>query len=129
MGYTSPMCGRYALEAPRSQLSQRFGLDECVAVTARYNIAPGTDIPVVRQSPNGQRVLHLLHWGLLPHWAKDPAIATQLINARGESVAEKPSFRDAFRQRRCLIPASGFYEWTNAPAAQELGSSRLATSR
>lgn len=114
LGYTSPMCGRYALEAPRSQLSQRFGLDECAEFAVRYNIAPGTDIPVVRQSLNGQRVLHLLHWGLLPHWAKDPAIAARLINARGESVAEKPSFRDAFRQRRCLIPASGFYEWKSA---------------
>ena len=119
MGYTAPMCGRYALEAPCSHLSQRFGLDECVDFAVRYNIAPGTDIPVVRQSPNGQRVLHLLRWGLLPHWAKDPAIAARLINARGESVAEKPSFRDAFRQRRCLIPASGFYEWKNATTAPQ----------
>jgi putative SOS response-associated peptidase YedK len=138
MGYTSPMCGRYALEAPRSQLSQRFGLDECAGLPVRYNIAPGTDIPVIRQSPNGKRVLHLLHWGLLPHWerpghryplinargesvaeTKDPAIAARLINARGESVAEKPSFRDAFRHRRCLIPASGFYEWKSAATAQE----------
>ena len=105
------MCGRYALEAPSSRLSWRFGLDECAAVVARYNIAPATDIPVIRQSPAGQRVLHLLRWGLLPHWAKDPAIASRLINARGESLAEKPAFHDAFQRRRCLIPASGFYEW------------------
>jgi putative SOS response-associated peptidase YedK len=118
LDYTLPMCGRYALEAPCSQLSRRFGLaqPEAVDFPPRYNIAPGTDIPVIRQSPNGQRVVHLLRWGLLPHWAKDPAHGARLINARGESVAEKPSFRDAFRRRRCLIPASGFYEWQAAGA-------------
>lgn len=113
------MCGRYALEAPCSQLCRRFGLaeTESVDLPPRYNIAPGTDIAVVRQSPDGQRVLHLLRWGLLPHWAKDPRHGARLINARGESVAAKPSFRDAFRRRRCLIPASGFYEWQAASAA------------
>lgn len=110
------MCGRYALDAPRSQLCRRFGLDECVELVARYNITPATDIPVVRQSPAGQRVVHLLRWGLVPHWAKDDSIGARLINARGESLAEKPAFRDAFRRRRCLIPASGFYEWRAAPA-------------
>jgi putative SOS response-associated peptidase YedK len=105
------MCGRFALKNPPSELITRFGLDECADFGPRYNIPPGTDIPVIRQSPEGKRVLHLLRWGLVPHWSKDLAIGTKLNNARGESVAEKPSFRDAFKRRRCLIPASGFYEW------------------
>lgn len=105
------MCGRYSLSAPPAQLVEHFGLDECPDFAPRYNIPPGTDIPVIRQSPEGRRVLHLLRWGLVPHWAKDASIGAKLNNARGESVAGKPSFRDAFRRRRCLIPASGFYEW------------------
>ena len=105
------MCGRFALKSPPAKLVERFGLDECVDFVPRYNIPPGTDIPVIRQSPVGKRVLHLLRWGLVPRWAKDPGIGNKLSNARGESVAEKPSFRDAFRRRRCLIPADGFYEW------------------
>ncbi len=108
------MCGRYALDAPRSQLCRRFSLDQCVELAPRYNIAPGSEIPVIRQSPAGLRVLHLLRWGLLPQWAKDQSLGTTLINARGESLAAKPAFRDAFRRRRCLIPASGFYEWRAA---------------
>ena len=105
------MCGRFALKAPPAEIITQFGLDECADFPIRYNIPPGTDIPVIRQSPDGKRVLHLLRWGLVPHWAKDPSIGAKLNNARGESVAEKPSFRSAFRQRRCLIPASGFFEW------------------
>ena len=105
------MCGRYALKTPASELVTRFGLDEVVDVAPRYNISPGTDIPTIRYSPEGKRVMHLLRWGLVPYWAKDPGIGAKLINARGETVAEKPSFRDAFKRRRCLVPADGFYEW------------------
>ncbi len=105
------MCGRFALAAPKAELITLFGLDDCVDFPVRYNIPPGTEIPVIRQSPEGKRVLHLLRWGLVPHWAKEPSIGAKLNNARGESVAEKPSFRDAFKRRRCLIPADGFYEW------------------
>lgn len=105
------MCGRFALRVSPAELITRFGLDECAGFTPSYNIPPGTDIPVIRQSPEGMRVLHLLRWGLVPHWSKDPAIGAKLNNARGESVAEKPSFRDAFKRRRCLIPANGFFEW------------------
>jgi putative SOS response-associated peptidase YedK len=105
------MCGRFALKAPPAELVQRFGLDECADLKARYNIPPGTDIAAIRLSPKGKRVLHLLRWGLVPHWAKDPSIGNKLNNARGESVAVKPSFRDAFKRRRCLIPANGYYEW------------------
>lgn len=105
------MCGRFALKTPSSQLASHFKLDEAVEVAPRYNIAPGTDIPTIRHSPEGKRVMHLLRWGLVPHWAKDPSIGNKLSNARGETVAEKPSFRDAFKRRRCLVPADGFYEW------------------
>lgn len=105
------MCGRYALNSTPAELVTRFGLDECADFGPRYNIPPGTDIPVIRQSPEGKRVLHLLRWGLVPHWAKDPSIGAKLNNARAESVTEKPSFRDAFKRRRCLIPANGYFEW------------------
>lgn len=105
------MCGRYSLQSTPAELVTRFGLDECADFGPHYNIPPGTDIPVIRQSPEGKRVLHLLRWGLVPHWSKDPSIGAKLNNARGESVAEKPSFRDAFKRRRCLVPMSGFFEW------------------
>ena len=105
------MCGRFALKLPPAELVTRFGLSECADFEPRFNIPPGTDIPVIRRSPEGVRVLHLLRWGLVPHWAKDPTIGNRLANARGESVADKPAFREAFRKRRCLVPADGFYEW------------------
>jgi putative SOS response-associated peptidase YedK len=105
------MCGRFVLKATPAELITRFSLDECVDLTPRYNIPPGTEIAAIRLSPEGRRVLQPLKWGLVPHWAKDPGIGSKLNNARGESVAEKPSFREAFKRRRCLIPADGFYEW------------------
>ena len=111
------MCGRYALAAPRSQLASRFALDHCDDYPLRYNIAPGSEIAAVRLSPTGQRVLHLLRWGLLPHWASEPAIGARLINARAESLRARPSFRQSFQRRRCLIPAGGFYEWQAATAS------------
>ena len=105
------MCGRFALSAPAAQLIEFFELDECADFLSRLNIAPGTDIPVIRQSPEGKRVLHLLRWGLLPHWVKDPQSVSHPINARLETLREKPYFRSAYQKRRCLVPASGFYEW------------------
>jgi putative SOS response-associated peptidase YedK len=105
------MCGRYAFSTPPAIVAAHFGLAEWDDYFPRYNIPPGTDIPVIRQSPEGKRVLHLLRWGLIPHWSKDPSLGAKLNNARAEGVKEKPSFRDAFRRRRCLIPADGFYEW------------------
>jgi putative SOS response-associated peptidase YedK len=118
------MCGRYVLKASLEELQAYFELDGAPGLAPadfapRYNIPPGTDIPVIRRSPEGQRVLHLLRWGLVPNWAKDAGIGAKLNNARGESVAEKPSFRDAFRRRRCLIPASGFYEWQTTGKAKQ----------
>lgn len=105
------MCGRFALKAPSSELASRFELNEVVDFAPHYNIAPGTDIPTIRSSPEGKRVMQLLRWGLVPHWAKDPSMGSKLCNARGETLIEKPSFRDAFKRRRCLVPGDGFYEW------------------
>ncbi|WP_149425244.1 SOS response-associated peptidase [Oryzomicrobium terrae] len=105
------MCGRYALHADRQTLVSAFELSECPEVTPRYNIAPMQPSLVVRQRPTGERVAHFLRWGLVPSWAKDTSIAPKLINARSETLAEKPSFRSAYKRRRCIVPASGFYEW------------------
>lgn len=108
------MCGRFALKTPPAELASHFALDQVADFGPRYNIPPATDIPVIRQSPDHKRMLHMLRWGLVPNWAKDPGIGNKLNNARGETVAEKPSFREAFKKRRCIIPADGFYEWKTA---------------
>jgi len=116
------MCGRYALYGPVSRLSDRFSanIDELPAdFGPRYNAAPMQLLPVVRQRPTGERVVHLLRWGLIPGWAKDETLATRLINARGETLAEKPAFRAAYRSRRCIVPASGFYEWKAIPGGKQ----------
>lgn len=104
------MCGRYALHAHPQVIALQFELASMQEVRARYNIAPASQVLIVRAG-EGAAQAALVRWGLVPRWAKDPAIGAKLSNARAESVAEKPSFREAFRRRRCLIPASGFYEW------------------
>jgi putative SOS response-associated peptidase YedK len=104
------MCGRYTLTAPGEVIADVFELDAAPALAPRYNIAPGQDAPVVRKEGNGRR-LDALRWGLVPSWASDPAVGNKSINARAESLEEKPSFRDSFVARRCLVPADGFYEW------------------
>ena len=86
---------------------------------ARYNVAPTQDVPIVRATGTGGRELARARWGLVPSWAKDIAIGARMINARAETVAEKPSFRAAFKSRRCLVPADGFYEWRNGPAGKQ----------
>ena len=114
------MCGRYALYGPASRLRERFEAEpEGLQFEPRYNAAPMQWLPVVRQRPNGERVIQRLRWGLVPSWAKDERIASRLINARGESVAEKPSFRVAFRRRRCIVPANGFYEWQQVAGGKQ----------
>jgi len=105
------MCGRFTLRAPASVIAAQFGLFEMPPFTPRFNIAPTQMVPVVRQDPAGKRQLSLFRWGLVPSWARDPAIGNSLINARAETVAEKPAFRTALRKRRCLVVADGFYEW------------------
>ena len=116
------MCGRYALYGPISRLSERFSasIDDVPAdFGPRYNAAPMQTLPVVRQRPGGERVVHLLRWGLVPSWAKELSIATRLINARGETLAAKPAFRAAYKARRCIVPASGLYEWTAIPGGKQ----------
>jgi len=109
------VCGRYTLAGPSQQLQARFGLSESIVAGPRYNICPGQEIiAITAPQPAGERGT-LLRWGLVPHWAKDPKIGYRMINARSETAAEKPAFRDALRRRRCLIPADGFYEWQRRP--------------
>ena len=104
------MCGRYTLSTPPNVLAERFGVDVRQNLPPRYNIAPTQGASVVRATDRG-RELALLRWGLIPSWAKDPAIGNRMINARAEGVAEKPAFRRAFAKQRALVPADGFYEW------------------
>jgi putative SOS response-associated peptidase YedK len=107
------MCGRYLLKAPADALRRAFGFVEQPNLMPRYNIAPTQDVPVIRErrEPKGERTLQLLRWGLIPPWAEDTKGGAKLINARAEGIAQRPSFREAFRKRRCLVPADGFYEW------------------
>ena len=104
------MCGRYAQRTDPKRLAKEFKVAEVLNVEPRYNIAPTQEVLAVRESPDG-REMTLYKWGLVPSWAKDASVGAKLINARGETVTEKPSFREAFRRRRCVIPADGFYEW------------------
>lgn len=104
------MCGRFTLRITSSELAKFFELLREPPWKPRYNIAPTQPVGVIRPSTEG-RDFRLMHWGLIPSWAKDAKLGARMINARGESVATKPSFRSAFRRRRCLIPADGFYEW------------------
>ncbi len=106
------MCGRFTLFEADKVLSREFRVSGFPPLSTRYNIAPSQPVAAVRAAPAGAgRELAFLRWGLIPSWSKDPAIGGRLINARAETAREKPSFRNAFRRRRCLIPASGFYEW------------------
>jgi putative SOS response-associated peptidase YedK len=111
------MCGRYELHSHPAAIALAFGLARPPDVHARYNIAPMTDVPVVRINVEGKRELVRMRWGLVPRWAKDPSIGAKMINARAETLAAKPAFRTAYRRHRCLLPANGFYEWHEVPAA------------
>jgi putative SOS response-associated peptidase YedK len=111
------MCGRYTL-AQTGQLPMVFEISE-IRIPPRFNIAPTQEVPVVRLSREKGRYLDSLKWGLVPHWSKDSSVGARMINARSETVEKKPSFRDAFRQRRCLVPADGFFEWKKAPGGKQ----------
>jgi putative SOS response-associated peptidase YedK len=104
------MCGRFTLSAPSEEIGDLFGVEIGAALAPRYNIAPTQPVVAVRVE-GGRRRLVRLRWGLIPAWADDPAIGNRMINARAETAAEKPSFRQAFRSRRCLVAADGFFEW------------------
>jgi len=106
------VCGRFTLTTRREALVEAFAIDEPGPELApRWNVAPGQDVATVGRTPDGRRELRLRRWGLVPGFAADPRIASRLVNARAETAAVRPAFRDALRLRRCLVPADGFYEW------------------
>jgi len=113
------MCGRYELHTHPAAIQLAMGLPFPPEVSARYNIAPTQQVPIVRLR-DGKRELSQVRWGLVPFWAKDVAIGSKMINARAETVATAPAFRSAFKRTRCLIPASGFYEWQKREGTTKL---------
>lgn len=124
------MCGRYSLKADQRRVAEHFALATLPPLSPRYNIAPTQDVPVIRADDSGQRRLDMLRWGLIPYWAKDPSIGNRMINARVESVRDKPAFRSLMngareqndfrgQGRRCLVPADGFFEWAKTPRARQ----------
>lgn len=114
------MCGRYALITPEEALTAAFDLLNSIAWRARYNIAPTQNAPVIRVSKSqGGRVAEPARWGLVPFWADDESIGNRMINARSETAATKPAYRAAMKKRRCLVPASGFYEWQKKPRGKQ----------
>lgn len=108
------MCGRYAATLPPEMLKQVLHLVNELQFPPRYNITPTQPIAVVWEQ-QGRRTIQLVRWGFVPHWVKDPASFTLLINARAETLTEKPSFRDAVKNSRCIVPATGYYEWMKGP--------------
>src|SRR5947199_6666510 len=116
------MCGRYTSTTPPADLAAYFDVDEVVTsdLGRRYNVAPTDEVYAVAESAStGQRRLGTFKWGLVPFWAKDPSIGSRMINARAESLLDKPAFRQSFEGRRCIIPADGFYEWAEVPGRKK----------
>jgi putative SOS response-associated peptidase YedK len=105
------MCGRFAQKSPAKKIAKKFEVEGVPPLAERYNVAPAQAVLAVREASAAREAV-FLKWGLVPRWAKDPAIGNRLINARSETVTEKPSFREAFTRRRCLVPLDGFYEWS-----------------
>ncbi len=112
------MCGRFTQRSDSKRLAKEFKVAEVPAAEARYNIAPTQDVLAVLEREDGREATFLT-WGLVPSWAKDTSMGARLINARSETVAEKPAFRQAFKQRRCIIPADGFYEWVRTEGRKQ----------
>lgn len=112
------MCGRFYLDAQQEALADYFDLEEVPELEARYNIAPSQSVAAVVAGERG-RELRFFHWGLIPFWARDEKIGYRTINARAETVESKPAYRAAFKYRRCLVPASGFYEWKAEPSGKQ----------
>lgn len=105
------MCGRFTQTAPSDVIAKQFQLQDPPLFTTRYNIAPSQSVAAIRINPDfSTRACVMLRWGLIPSWAKDPKIGTHCINAKAETVAEKPAFRAGFKKRRCLVLADGFFE-------------------
>lgn len=111
------MCGRFSIAAPAGPIENRFDVEIGFNYTPRFNCAPTQNIPVISNREPG--VLSLYRWGLIPVWAKDKKIGNSLINARAETITEKPAFKNSFRRKRCLVPADGFYEWKRTAAKQK----------
>ncbi len=127
------MCGRYNILTSAQAIVEFFEVAELLfdpeKWRPRYNVAPSQEAPVVRERTASVRELALLRWGLLPHWAKEEKTRYSMINARAESVANRPAYRAAFRRRRCLVPATGFYEWQQTPAGKQPWHFRLRDHR
>lgn len=114
------MCGRFTLRTNAASLVEHFGGELLFELPPRYNIAPTQPVATVRIRPDdGRRYWHMVRWGLIPSWAKEESIGNRMINARAESVTEKPAFRTAWRRRRCLVPADGYYEWQKAGKSKQ----------
>lgn len=113
------MCGRYVVAYDPETLVAGFSVLRVPPFPRRWNVAPQSPVPVVYESKSGERVCELMRWGLVPSWAREPAIGHKLNNARSDGVFDKPSFRQAVRRRRCLLPASGFYEWQATPGGKQ----------
>jgi len=113
------MCGRFAFYSPHEAVTRLFGVAGAPSVEPRYNIAPTQYVAAVRPGSTGSRSLAMLYWGLVPSWAKEKAIGARMINARAETLGEKPSFRSAYRRRRCLVLADGWYEWQRKGAVKQ----------
>jgi len=113
------VCGRFTLEISSETLKVIFGVSPFENIPPRYNIAPTQMVLVLRNDPDNNLQVSYMKWGLIPHWAKDASIGNHMINARVETVEDKPSFRSAFKHRRCIIPASGFYEWKKVGAKKQ----------
>jgi putative SOS response-associated peptidase YedK len=113
------MCGRYALKTSVPEIARILGARAEADFAPSYNVAPSRKVPVCRIAADGDRELVLLRWGLVPHWAKEVSDRYRMINARAETVHEKPAFRTPFRRRRCLVPADGYFEWKAGPQRKQ----------
>lgn len=122
------MCGRFAQKSPAKKIAKQFKVEEVPPLTERYNVAPTQMILGIRGEGDAREAT-FFKWGLVPRWAKDPGIGNKLINARSETVEEKPSFREAFSRRRCIIPADGFYEWKRESGRKQPFFFRLKDER
>ena len=116
------MCGRFVFSSDTDRLADHYGLDTVPVFSGSYNVAPSAPVPVVRLDSDKEAAV--CHWGFIPHWVKEPVLKP--INARAETLAGKPYFRDAFRRRRCLVPANGYYEWRAAPGGKQPYFIRMA---
>lgn len=113
------MCSRYFLDADGNVIAFTFRVPVNDRIRKRFNIAPTQEAPVIRAAKDGAREVAMLRWGLVPSWARDLKIGTTMINARSEGVEAKPAFREALKQRRCLVPATGFFEWQGEPGRKQ----------